>query len=541
MQCFGSMGYRQTALTTAVLAIALSGASPAPSVASPGDLDPSFGVRGVAVAHLDTRTTGQFVSAQPDGSIIAAGVTGSALQCARDIGCTSPNSVAVIVRFRSDGSLDPSFGEDGVARLPSLGSDPFLVGLAVADDGDVTLVSSSGLARVDAHGQAAPFQPPSPSIQSAASGAPDGRVIVAGNSPFPPDFSPFEVRRLLPDGSLDSSFAGDGQAELTFSGRPLLTSVAADIVGSTIVAVNEIKPLPEHADAIVLRKLQADGTPDQSFGSGGELRIPSLRGMVSDIEVEPDGGALVSAYPYILRVTPEGQLDSGFGDGGTIDADSSSLAVFSDGSFATSGGGLALFHPDGSPASGFGSGGRVAIPWLTESDLAIPEAGRIATVGQTLSPVDTIPSTPDGESSNLIVAVHTMASGPPDFDADGIIDAEDLCPSARETGADGCGSITRSFATRVSHTSRVHYKVLTSDALCVQSAFLIRTQRRAAGGRWRTTGEQAMQEKGSLELRQPGRYRLTMQTDLAPDAGRCLGGVSEKFRVRHSPRRKPGH
>jgi uncharacterized delta-60 repeat protein len=540
MRFFASMRGWQRTRRIAVLAMASSAALSTPSAASPGDLDPSFGVRGVAIAHLDTRTTGRLVTAQPDGSILAAGVTGSALQCSH-VGCIWPNSEAVIVRFSPDGSRDPGFGEGGVARLPSLGNDPFLIGLATAADGDVTLVSSGGLARLDAHGQPVPtFHPPSISIQSAAVGAPNGGVILAGNNPTP-DYRPFEVRRLLPDGSLDASFAGDGQAELTFSGLPLLNAVGADNDGSTIVAVNEIKPPPDHGDAVVLRKLQPDGTPDLSFGSGGELRISSLSGMVSDVEVQPDGGALVSAYPYIFRVTPGGELDSEFGNGGFIIANPGQLAVLDDGSFATSGSGVALFGPNGSPATGFGSGGHVAIPWLSQSDLAIDEAGQIVTVGQAFPPADTIASTPDYASSDLVVAAHTMAPGPPDLDADGVTDASDPCPVARETGADGCASIARSFATRVSHSNLVHFKVLASDARCVQSAFAISTQRRTAGARWRTTGERPMLEKGVLELRRPGRYRLAMGTDLAPDAGRCPGAKSEKFHVRRSPGHKSEH
>src|SRR5690242_8186360 len=85
--------------TAAALVSMLILSIPTPAVAAAGDRDPSFGGTGKVVSALKGYARPRAVLVQPDGRIVVAGTGGDFV---RD-GFT-------LVRYLSDGSLDPSFG-----------------------------------------------------------------------------------------------------------------------------------------------------------------------------------------------------------------------------------------------------------------------------------------------------------------------------------------------------------------------------------------------------------------------------------------------
>src|SRR5438876_10052265 len=87
-------------LWAAVLTMPLAGC------ANPGDLDPSFGTGGKLTTPMGATTT-SIINAlvlQPDGKLVAAGYTQN----------NGSNSDFALVRYNADGSLDGSFGTDGI-------------------------------------------------------------------------------------------------------------------------------------------------------------------------------------------------------------------------------------------------------------------------------------------------------------------------------------------------------------------------------------------------------------------------------------------
>jgi uncharacterized delta-60 repeat protein len=77
------------------------------AAAAPGDLDPTFGVGGTVVTDLGGSDYPGAIAVQPDGKIVVAG--------ARFIGpAATPRSAIVLVRYRSDGTLDATFGAGGI-------------------------------------------------------------------------------------------------------------------------------------------------------------------------------------------------------------------------------------------------------------------------------------------------------------------------------------------------------------------------------------------------------------------------------------------
>ena len=109
-----------------------------------GQLDPTYGSGGVASLTLPTALTSNGgIVASPDGTAVGVGSTGTAIDLAR---------------FLPDGGLDTSFGDAGLASTPS----PFsAVGIARMLDGGfaIALVSSGssvGVVRFQSDGSLDP-------------------------------------------------------------------------------------------------------------------------------------------------------------------------------------------------------------------------------------------------------------------------------------------------------------------------------------------------------------------------------------------------
>jgi uncharacterized delta-60 repeat protein len=127
-----------------------------------GTLDTGFGSDGKLTTGFDDNEYGQAVALQPDGKIVVLG-----------IGFKPYSSYAA--RYLPDGALDTTFGTGGKLTI-----------------------SADSLAEL--------------AVQ------PDGKLVALGYHISPEDDARFAVRRLLPDGAPDTSFAGDGVAWLDFGG-----------------------------------------------------------------------------------------------------------------------------------------------------------------------------------------------------------------------------------------------------------------------------------------------------------------------------------
>jgi uncharacterized delta-60 repeat protein len=120
---------------------------------------------------------------QPDGKIVVAGSSKSGSQ-----------ALFAVVRYKKDGSLDPSFGSGGIAKT-AIGSLDGAAAVMLQQDGKIVAVGdgSSGfaLARYNANGTLDPsfgsggkvkagFGRGSGASPNAAALQRDGRIVVAG-------------------------------------------------------------------------------------------------------------------------------------------------------------------------------------------------------------------------------------------------------------------------------------------------------------------------------------------------------------------------
>jgi uncharacterized delta-60 repeat protein len=347
-----------------------------------GSLDPSFGSGGFTTTALGGSASARATAVEPDGKILVAGRLES-----------GSTTVAVVVRYDADGSLDGSFGSGGIATL-DLGGDSGANALALQADGRILV---SGEYTTGGQG-----------------------ILVVG--------------RLDPDGSADASFG---------SGGVTATNVGAEIVSnpSTTVAVESDGDILAGGLAqagVVLTGYTPQGSPDPSFGAGGKT-VTTLSGPVDTIaaQLDPDGRYVVGLAGLdglsVIRYDSHGSLDPTFGSGGVAVAGSCcsgrvALGLQADGkivvSSAAEGGPsfdaanytVARLDSDGTLDSGFGAGGvsttALHRSYATVAGVAADPGGRVLVIGDSGDCVHASHVGCDDRSSDLTIEALSPSGSP---------------------------------------------------------------------------------------------------------------------------------
>jgi uncharacterized delta-60 repeat protein len=227
------------------------------------DLDPSFGVGG---------TTGNIYNASTDEALNVS-ITqpdGKVLVGMRNF---SANEVAAFVRYLPTGQLDSTFGNGGKARYDSLLWQYGVDKLIINDDGSIL-----------------------------ASGFPNTNYGPTTGVPF--------IQRFTANGVIDPTWVGPGSL-ITAEPAALLKLTAGKCA---VVAGGNIY------------RLNADGSPDTSFGAGGKVVMNTSNDFLSarfgfgDAAIQPDGKIVVVGSegvsldaPAVRRFLPNGQADNTFG------------------------------------------------------------------------------------------------------------------------------------------------------------------------------------------------------------------------------------
>jgi uncharacterized delta-60 repeat protein len=288
-----------------------------------GHLDRTFGAAGTVTTDVSGRRDEAWALAiQPDGRILAGG------EADTDFGLS---------RYDAAGTLDPRFGAGGKA-VTDLGGDDRINAMALQADGKVVVAGIArghdfALARYDADGTLdatfgnegrviADFNGESAAAWAVAARA-DGVIVAAGLvGSFPT--ARFAVVRYNPDGSLDSSFDGDGAATVVFSRDARAHALRLQEDGS--ILVGGIIQNGSSSDAAVAR-LTANGSLDVSFGTGGRVLTDfGGRNFGSALVLQDDGRIVVAGaddtqpyYDFVAaRYEPDGRPDVTFGNDGRL-------------------------------------------------------------------------------------------------------------------------------------------------------------------------------------------------------------------------------
>jgi uncharacterized delta-60 repeat protein len=341
-----------------------------------GSPDRGFGNNGVLIFNAGKSwSSGTDIFAQPDGKILILSTTSSFLH--------PYLSGPTVIRLNSDGSIDTSFGENGVSRyiFQSVNSDG--TSLAVQSDGKILVsagtyengVSAGGIIRLNqdgildksfgTNGQiTASIGSYGTSIRSIALQE-DGRIIAVGQTRGANwGESNFAVFRFNNNGSLDTSFSGDGKVRTAFeASRDVASSVTIQPDGKIIVAGYTGSSGNE---TFAIARYTANGSLDNTFDVDGKVTTAFRQGFIQRVVLQDDGKILVAGLGYdrnqaianlhgpdvaLARYLPNGSLDLSFGTGGTVLTD------------------FALGYENG-------------------TDIWISSGGKILVVGNTYSPTD---------------------------------------------------------------------------------------------------------------------------------------------------------
>ncbi len=285
-----------------------------------GTLDYSFGDSGkVLTSSPDYYLQCVGTAPQSDGSIVAGGYISS----------VEINGLFA-VKYTPGGLVDSSFGKNGIAAIDSSG---YALAIAVQAD-DKVLVAGYyaemfgptyiSVARFNADGSVdASFGKNGLVINSIPGRAyaialqPDGKILLEGI-----DGGNALTIRLLQNGTPDASFGNNGIVE---------TSFGTGLSGGYAIAVQpdgKIATGGQVGSSLFLARYSTNGILDESFGSNGKVVYDFATGVdaVRNLLIQPDGkiiavGSSSSYYQdtlkgLILRTMPDGSLDKDFGNDG---------------------------------------------------------------------------------------------------------------------------------------------------------------------------------------------------------------------------------
>jgi uncharacterized delta-60 repeat protein len=369
----------------AILFVLLAAVSAYPS--GPGSLDLTFAGAGYKIDSFGDGSYIAFggdVAVQPDGKIVIVGYWIGAF---------------VLARYNPDGALDTSFGVGGkvFTAFPLASSAPY--DLMLQPDGKIVVVGKDGsdfngrivMARYNPDGSLDTSFGSNGKVTTgvfnggpcgATAGAiqPDGKIVIAGyayNSSQMKYY--FAVARYNTNGSLDTSFDGDGITTTAALDALWASSVVIQPDGK-IVAGGSTGSTGGPSDKFILTRYNPNGSVDTTFDGDGIVTTQMLQtgSVVVSIALLADGrivaGGSTNSHFGVVRYNPDGSLDTSFdGDGKVITSVLSGsdslydIAVQADGrvvaaGYADNGSNndlpLVRYNTDGSLDSSYGSGGK---------------------------------------------------------------------------------------------------------------------------------------------------------------------------------------
>ena len=272
-----------------------------------GDEDEGYGTGGWAGMIVGETAAAHDLAVGADGSAFVVGV--------RAVGGVSKGAV---VKFDTDGQPDESFSGDGLALVTDGTKEITLNAAVVQPDGklviagqvlDGGLASHFLLARLRANGTLDPtfgdggrarvtFGPNANAPLSMLR-QPDGKLLVAGETSQigVPGAYDSAFARFKPDGTLDRSFGVQGKSVLSLveGGRNGVLGLALAPGGKPLACIQG-RDFDGHGH-VALMRLMPNGKVDTTFGGGdGGTIVTSIgQGQCSDIAVQGDGKPVVAA------------------------------------------------------------------------------------------------------------------------------------------------------------------------------------------------------------------------------------------------------
>jgi uncharacterized delta-60 repeat protein len=376
--------------------------------AIPGDLDATFGSGGTVFASVtlpDNR-----VRLQADGKIVTLSNNASGAG-AWDYAWIF-NQGSAISRHNVDGTLDPTFGNNGTYTS----NVNIFINFAIQGDGKFIIVGRNGndyaLHRFNPNGtRDTAFGDDGMVITrftgfniASAQGVallPDGKIITSGWAQSPKG-GRIVLVRYHADGTMDTGFGNNGIVIDDNTSTEVLSKMGNEIIVSSTGKLIVSGHIMAQKSSMLIAQYHCDGTRDSGFGTNGivDTGIEFGYGMV----LQTDGKIVVNGFArlspsFIKRYDSNGAPDPSFGSNGVVSIAepepypqawgiAQALAIQDDGRILTAGnrsGAFAIsrYNPDGNLDATFGTGGVTVTPLSNSSisALALQPDGKIVATG----------------------------------------------------------------------------------------------------------------------------------------------------------------
>jgi uncharacterized delta-60 repeat protein len=261
---------------------------------SDGSPDSSFNLTGKVVVGLNLAGSTNF----NDAAISVAMDSAGRILVAGNSDNGSLGFDFSIVRLLPNGALDPNFDSDGRAHFgfdAGMSGNDELFGLTLQRDGKILLVGSADV------------------------------------SPTTTTNFDIGVMRLQPDGNLDAGFGFSGKTLVSFDLVPNGLELGGDVIEQANGTIDIGGAAASSADNLlaVMVQLNADGSPDNSFGTLGKrlydfgltaigtqailnLGVQGTRIVASGIAAVPGPNASIVVDNFIVRLADDTLFANGF-------------------------------------------------------------------------------------------------------------------------------------------------------------------------------------------------------------------------------------
>ncbi len=326
-----------------------------------GSLDTSFGDGGL----VTTDFIGPTDSGEDSAYDVKVDAAGRIVVLGKSTG--NDSQFIALARYDTDGSLDPTFGVGGLARVTVADlTDRAFPRLALQADGKIVAAGAMAttlderndfvVAHFDTHGNLdSTFGEDgiavTPGLDDGIDGAldvavqADGKILAVGFASIPGEDVDFALARYLPDGSLDAGFGNSGVLTINFgSWQDAALAVAIQPDNQIVLAGYAHSPTdaffqPFSGKLALARvlggQLPVPGELDPTFGQDGKVisdfSAAAADAAAYDVAIQPDGKIVAvgdrfvddfRGYDFaVARYKPDGSLDPSFGTGGLATVD----------------------------------------------------------------------------------------------------------------------------------------------------------------------------------------------------------------------------
>ncbi|MEM8620336.1 MAG: hypothetical protein AAGF73_11500 [Actinomycetota bacterium] len=270
---------------------------------------------------------------QPSGRVVAAGTGGSSSNVVTE-------TIVTLLGYDDDGSIDTSFGINGVA-VADVGALPEVANVMLqGDEGALVTVGSTIGDRVFAVRHTAngffdrsfgtdgrAFFTGDGDLNNVNDGViqQDGKILaLSGTGTFAIDTGTVDVVRFTVDGEVDTTFGADGVASIELSQAIAGLGIAVQDDGKILVTGTQQRPEAEGGTALFILRLNDDGSLDSTFGEAGVTTVDvGFDATGFDVVVDDEGRSVVGgtgnandAQEWVVaRFTTDGDLDSSYANG----------------------------------------------------------------------------------------------------------------------------------------------------------------------------------------------------------------------------------